>query len=447
MAQAMNNLNKAETGAIKAIRGELLDFKGVVSHPEQLPENVRHIEDGLLLVQEGRIKWRGSWEEGKELIPADAQVFDYRGKFIMPGFIDTHVHFPQLEIIGSYGEQLLEWLNTYTFPTELKYSKKEYAREMAGIFLKELLRNGTTTALTFCTVHPQSAEALFEEADRLNMRLIAGKVMMDRHAPEGLLDTPETAYSESKALIEKWHNHNRLSYVLLPRFAPTSTPEQLEQIMHLKEEYPDCYLQTHLAENLNECAWVKDLFPEQRSYLDVYHHYKLTGRRSTFAHCIHLDEEDYKCMEETESGIAFCPTSNMFLGSGLFPLRQAQASNVRVGLATDVGAGTSFSMLQTLNEAYKVMQLQGEKLPPFEGFYLATMGSAHSLDLDDRVGNFDEGKEADFIVLDPAATSLQQLRRDNSHTLEEQLFVLMTLGDDRNIYRTWVNGTPVHERN
>ena len=433
------------TDSLIAVRGCLLDFDGTVKDPSLLKQHFRYTQDGLLLIRNGHITWRGIWEDGQHLLTSETRLYDYQDRLIVPGFIDTHVHFPQLEIIGSYGEQLLEWLETYTFPTECKYADKSYARDMAGFFLRTLLDHGTTTALIFCTVHPQSAEALFEEAERLNMRIIAGKVMMDRNAPEALLDSPQQGYEESRELIETWHNRGRLSYALLPRFAPTSTPEQLEQVQRLKEEYPDCYLQTHLAENLNECAWVKELFPECRSYLDVYHHYNLTGPYSTFAHSIYLDNEDLQIMEETGSGIAFCPTSNMFLGSGLFRLRKAQEHNIPVGLATDVGAGTSFSMLQTLNEAYKVMQLQGEKLPALEGFYLATMGGAESLQLDDRLGNFEPGKEADFVVLDKAPTELQKVRQSNIKSIEEQLFVLMTLGDDRNIYRTWVAGHPISE--
>ena len=436
----------AYENTIKAVRGELLDVSGVVDDIQDIEQNIRHIEDGLLLIKDGKIVFRGNWEEGKTLIPDDTRVCDYRNKMIVPGFIDTHIHYPQMEMVGAHGEQLLEWLNTYTFPTERKYKDKRYAAEMAGLFLKQLLRSGTTTALVFGTVHPESVDAFFEECEKYNMRIIAGKVMMDRNAPDYLTDTPETSYSETKALIEKWHGKGRLNYAITPRFAPTSTREQLEKCMHLREEYPDCYLHTHLSENQNECAWVQELFPERNGYLDVYDHYKLTGERSVFAHGIHLSDEEFSCLGRTGSTIAFCPTSNNFLGSGLFKLRKAQEHNVRVGLGTDIGAGTTFNILETLNEAYKVMQLQQEKLSAFEGFYLATMGSAHSLYLDDKIGNFDLGKEADFIVLDPAATPLQQLRCNNATDLAEKLFMLMILGNDRNIYRTYIDGRLVHER-
>lgn len=430
----------------RAIRGSLIDVKQVIDDIKDIERQIRFIEDGLLIIKDGKIVYSGDWYEGKANLTAGIRICDYRGKLITPGFIDTHVHFPQVEIIGSYGEQLLEWLNTYTFPTEGKFICPDYAKEMAGVFINQLFRNGITTSLTFGTVHPQSCDALFTEASRYNMRMIAGKVMMDRNAPDYLLDTPQSSYDDSKALIEKWHNNGRLQYAITPRFAPTSTRDQLEMAMALREEYPDCYMQTHLSENLSEISWVKELFPERNGYLDVYDHYRLTGEKSVFAHCIHLTEQEFKVLGESGSTISFCPTSNLYLGSGLFDLRQAQHNGIRVGLATDVGAGTSFNMFQTLGEAYKVMQLQQEKLSPFESFYLATLGSAHSLHLDHCIGNFDAGKEADFVVIDPVATQLQQIRWDNSSSVEEKLFMLMTLGDDRNIYQTYVNGKPVYTR-
>ncbi|KEQ13413.1 guanine deaminase [Endozoicomonas montiporae] len=429
---------------VKAVRGSLLDISEVGSDLESIENNLRYIKDGLLIINQGKVAFAGEWKEGKDSLPDSIRICDYRGKLIVPGFIDTHIHYPQMEIVGAYGEQLLEWLNTYTFPTEMKYGDKRYAKEMAGLFVKELLKNGTTTAMVFCSVHPESVDALFEVCDQRNMRMIAGKVMMDRNAPEELLDTPQSSYDDSRRLLKKWHNRNRLLYAITPRFAPTSSPEQLEKAMALREEFPDAYVQTHLSENTDEIAWVESLFPERKSYLDVYDHYRLTGERSVYAHCIHLDEQEWQTMAETGSSVAFCPTSNMYLGSGLFNYPKAVKDNVRVGMATDVGAGTSFNMFQTLNEAYKVVQLQQQKLSALEGFYRATLGGAHSLYLDDKIGNFNIGKEADFVVLDPMATQVQQLRWDNSTTLSEKLFVLMTLGDDRNIYRTYVDGSMVY---
>lgn len=432
---------------VTAVRGSLFDIKKVVDSPDDIIENVRFIEDGLLLLQDGKIKWSGKWEDGKHQIPQGARVRTYTGKIIVPGFVDTHIHYPQTEMIGAYGEQLLEWLDNYVFPTEAKYGDIEYAGEMSELFITELLKNGTTTALVFGTVHPESVEALFTAAHKRNMRIIAGKVMMDRNAPDYLTDTPESSYQDSKALIEKWHKKDRLLYAVTPRFAPTSTPEQLAVAGQLKREYPDTYVHTHLCENKNEIEWVKSLFPENENYLDVYHAYGLTGSRSMFAHSIHLDDAEWQCLQETNSAVSFCPTSNLYLGSGLFNLPEAWRRKVKVGVGTDIGAGTSFNMLQTLNEAYKIQQLQNHKLPAFEAFYLATLGGAKSLELDNCIGNFEVGKEADFVVLNPCATQLQQLRYDNAKDFSEKLFTLITLGDDRSIYRTYVNGKNVFSAN
>ncbi|MCE9599863.1 MAG: guanine deaminase [Spirochaetia bacterium] len=427
------------------VRGAMLDMARPVSARSEIASNLRFIEDGLLVAQDGLIVYSGPWDSSK--VPgAPESVMHFPGKLIVPGFIDTHVHYPQAEMIGAYGEQLLDWLNQYAFPTEQRYADIEYARKMADFFVRELLRNGTTTALVFCTVHPESVDALFETAQRIDMRVIAGKVLMDQNAPDYLLDTAISGYESSKALIEKWHKKGRLLYAITPRFAPTSTDQQLAMAGKLKGEYPDVYVHTHLSENRAEIDWVKDLFPGHDGYLDVYHHHGLTGSRSVFAHCVHLRDHEWKCLSDTESAIAFCPTSNLFLGSGLFPLKKSWERGVRVGMGTDVGAGTSFSMLQTLNEAYKVAQLQNDKLSAFEAFYLATLGGAKSLSLDHLLGNFDVGKEADFIVLDPGATPLLQKRNETCLDLEQRLFALFTLGDDRCIHSTFVNGTLAFER-
>ncbi|HEJ9171352.1 guanine deaminase [Serratia nevei] len=428
-----------------AIRGNFFDIAACVEEPQQLDERLRHIPDGLLLLNGGVIVWFGSWQQGEALLPPGFAVTEYRDKPIVPGFIDTHIHYPQTEIIGAYGDQLLDWLNNYTFPTESRYGCERHADAMSAFFLRELLSNGTTTALVFGSVHPQSVDALFSQAQTLNMRLIAGKVMMDRHAPQALLETPEQSYRDTRELITRWHGKGRLGYAITPRFAPTSTPALLAQVQRLREEFPDVWLQTHLSENPQEVAWVKSLFPQSQSYLDVYHRYGMTGGKSVFAHCLHLEEQEWDCLCETRSAIAFCPTSNLFLGSGLFDLQQAWRKRVKLGIGTDVGAGTSFNMLRTLGEAYKVGQLQHYRLSAVEAFYHATLGGARALSLDDKIGNFDVGKEADFVVLDPAVTPLQQLRYANSATPAEQGFVLMTLGDDRNIYRTYVDGKVVYQ--
>ncbi|MGQ9375343.1 guanine deaminase [Acinetobacter tandoii] len=422
------------------VRGRFLDIQNLVTQATDIAEQVRYIEDGVLISEAGKIQWFGAWQDAAAHFPEGVEIQHYPEKLIVPGFIDTHIHFPQTEMVGAYGEQLLEWLNTYTFPTEIQFQSPEYAAKIAEFFVQELLKNGTTTALVFCTVHPESVDALFEAAQRHQMRLIAGKVMMDRHAPEALCDTPERAYTDSKALIEKWHGQGRALYAITPRFAPTSTPEQLQLAGQLKAEYPDVYVHTHLSENKNEIAWVKELFPAQQGYLDVYHHYGLTGSRSVFAHCVHLEDSEWDCMHATDSAIAFCPTSNLFLGSGLFPLKKTWDKQVKVGLGTDIGAGTSFNQLQTLNEAYKVQQLQGDKLSAFESLYHATLGGAKALSLEQQLGNFDIGKEADFIVLDLQATALQALRQQRAKGIEDALFALMTMGDDRNIHATYVYG-------
>ncbi|MEJ6120298.1 guanine deaminase [Vibrio sp. 2-Bac 85] len=434
--------SNSEQSAINAIRASFLHF---IEDPAQLDnaqEAYQYIEDGLMVIENGKIKSLQAFEQ-KNADLYDS-VEDKRGKLIMPGFIDTHIHYPQTEMIAAYGAQLLEWLETYTFPTEKQFSDKEYAQKISEFFIHELLKNGTTSALVFGTVHPESVDALFEEAQKIDMRLIAGKVMMDRNAPDYLLDTAQSSYDQSKALIEKWHNKGRLQYAITPRFAPTSTAEQLQFAGQLKAEYPDVYVQTHLSENIDEINWVKSLFPERAGYFDVYQHYGLTGNKSIFAHSIHLTENEWQAMAETDSVIAFCPTSNLFLGSGLFDLEKADKNNIRVGLATDVGGGTSFSQLQSLSEAYKIMQLQGKKLSVFKGLYLATLGSARSLSLDHKIGNFVTGKEADFVALNWAATDLQKLRLKNSNNLQDKLFALMMLGDERNVEATYVAGKLVY---
>ncbi|WP_025564841.1 guanine deaminase [Psychromonas sp. SP041] len=424
------------------IRASFLHFINDPAKVENIDDAYQYISDGLLVIENGKVKSLTPFnDKSADLYP---HLEDKRGQLIMPGFIDTHIHYPQTEMIAAYGEQLLEWLETYTFPTEKQFKDKLYAQKISQFFINELLKNGTTSALVFGTVHPESVDALFEEAEKIDMRMIAGKVMMDRNAPNYLLDTAQSSYDQSKVLIEKWHNKGRLQYAITPRFAPTSTPEQLTLAGKLKAEYPDVYVQTHLSENIDEIEWVKSLFPEREGYLDVYEHYGLTGEKSVFAHCIHLTDKEWDTLAKTKSVIAFCPTSNLFLGSGLFNLDKADEHHVPVGLATDVGGGTSFSQLRSLSEAYKIMQLQGKKLSVFKGLYLATLGSAQSLSLDHKVGNFEKGKEADFIVLDWAATELQTLRLENSNSLQDKLFALMMLGDERNIHSTYVAGKLVY---
>ena len=432
------------TSPVKAYRAAILHS---IADPAVVgvEQSYEYFEDGVLVIENGLVAQVG---HAVDLLPTlkCLEITEYRNALITPGFIDTHIHYPQTGMIASYGEQLLDWLNTYTFPTEQQFADKAHASSVAGIFLKELLRNGTTTALVFGTVHKQSVDAFFEAAERLNLRMIAGKVLMDRNAPDYLTDTAESGYADSKELIERWHGRGRLHYAVTPRFAPTSTPEQLTLAGKLLGEYPDLYMHTHLSENRKEIEWVKALFPERKGYLDVYDHYKLIGARSVFAHGVHLCDDECKRLAETGSAVAFCPTSNLFLGSGLFDLQKLEQHGVRVSLGTDVGAGTSFSQLQSLNEAYKVMQLQGKKLDPFKSLYLATLGGANALYLDDKLGNFANGKDADFVVLDYNATPLISYRMQKAKTLDEKLFALIMLGDDRMVKETFAAGQSVHRR-
>jgi guanine deaminase (EC 3.5.4.3) len=405
-----------------------------------------YFEDGLLVVADGKVAQIGPAAELLPTLAAGTEVVEYPNALITPGFVDTHIHYPQTGMIASYGEQLLDWLDTYTFPTERAFADKAHAGEVAEVFLNELLRNGTTTALVFGSVHKESVDAFFEACEKRNLRMIAGKVLMDRNAPDYLTDTAETGYADSKELIERWHGKGRLHYAVTPRFAPTSTPEQLALAGQLFKEYPNLYMHTHLSENRKEIEWVRELFPERQGYLDVYDHHGLIGARSVFAHGVHLCDEECQRLGETGSAVAFCPTSNLFLGSGLFDLEKVEGFGVRVGLGTDVGAGTSFSQLQSLNEAYKVMQLQGKKLAPFKSLYLATLGGARALYLDDRIGNLQPGKEADFVVLDYQATPLIDYRMRQARTLEEKLFALTILGDDRAVKETFAAGVSVHRK-
>ena len=397
-------------------------------------------EDGLLVVERGRVVDVGPAEQLLPRVSGNAAVEDFSGKIITPGFIDCHVHYPQLNIIASYGEQLLDWLNRYAYPEEQRFADPGYAREVADVFATELLKNGTTTALVFATVYPHSADAVFEAATARSMRMIAGKVLMDQHCPEPLRDTPEASYADSKALIEKWHGKDRLGYAITPRFALTSSEEQLRAASRLAQEYPDVWVHTHLAENTQEVEAIAAAFGWSRSYLDVYDRFDLVRERSVFAHCLHLDDEDRARMSARGAAAAFCPSSNLFLGSGLFDLRAIRSAGIRTGLATDVGGGTSLSMLRTMSDAYKVLHLQDQALPPMRALYLATLGAAEALRLDEYVGNFAKGKEADFVVLDPDASASTSRRVAGSTSIEERVFALMILGDDRNVAATYVLG-------
>jgi len=426
-----------------AIRGRLLHF---TADPDKTDRCYEYLDDGLMVLKQGRIKMLVNAAEWIDMLPDGCALYDYSGRLIMPGFIDTHTHYPQTEMIASFGLQLLDWLQQYTFPTEEKFAERDYADKIASFFCDEMLRNGTTTSAVFATVHSESVDAIFEQAQRRDLCLIAGKVMMDRNAPANLCDTADSSYRQSSELIKRWHLNGRSYYAVTPRFAPCSSPAQLEVCGQLLDEHPDLYLQSHVAENLDEVRWVSELFPDSRSYLDVYDSFGLLGPRSVYAHCIHLDPVDRERLAASGAAMSFCPTSNLFLGSGLFSLDDAREQDIRVGIATDVGAGTSFSLLQTLNEAYKVCQLAGQQLTPLKAFYLTTLGAAESLYLDHNIGNFAVGKEADFVVIDLTASPLMEKRMESVQSLEEQLFALMMLGDDRCIQATHIMGKRQYSR-
>ncbi len=431
----------------RAFRGTLVDFTG---DPIAEPGALREVEDGLLVVEDGRVAAAGP---AAELLPRwpELEVVDHRGRILMPGFVDAHIHFPQMEMIGAYGEQLLEWLERYTFPTEARFEDPAHAAVIAERFLDELLRNGTTTALVLGSVHREATDVLLGAAARRGLRLVGGRVMMDRNAHESLHDTPQSAYERDKGLIEAWHRRpgSRLSYAVTPRFAVTSSPAQLEVAAQLRREHPDVYVHTHWAENRAEVDWVRTLYPEAETYLDVYHRAGLLGPRTVLAHGIHVEPGDLERLAQTRATVAFCPSSNLFLGSGLFDRHGSREAGVSVAIGTDVGAGTSFSLLRTLSDAYKVSQLRragGEAiarapaLTAAEGFYLLTLGGARALGLDEHIGSFTPGKEADFVVLDLGATPLLALRTSRAESLEERLFALMILGDDRAVVATHVQG-------
>jgi guanine deaminase len=402
-------------------------------------------EDGLLVVDGGHVAAFGPYEEVAPTLPAETEVEALPGRILAPGFVDAHIHYPQTDVVGAWGARLLDWLTTHTFPVEQAFEDRAHADEAAAFFLDELLRNGTTSALVFGTVHKTSVEALFEAALTRNMRIVGGKVLMDRNAPEPLRDTVETGRADSEALIRAWRGRGRLGYAVTPRFAVTSSDAQLAMAGELAAAHPDILVHTHMSENLEEIATVAGLFPAHGSYLDVYDRFGLVGDRSVFAHCVHSEEADLRRLAEAGATAAFCPSSNLMLGSGLFSLKQACGCGTKVALGTDVGAGASFSLLHTIGEAYKVGQLQGEPLDPLHALYLATLAGARALRIEDKVGNLEPGKEADFIVIDPRATALLA-RRTARGTLRDKLFALSILGDDRAIERTYVAGRLAHTR-
>jgi guanine deaminase len=434
------------SGGVSALRGTLVSCRDdpFLTDPDQAltVEN-----DGIVICRNGMIEAVGPASELLAKV-SPATLADYSGCLIAPGFIDTHVHYVQTGMIASYGTQLLDWLDRYAFPAELEFAEPAHASAMASVFCDELLRNGTTTALVFCAVYPHSVDALFAEAERRGMRIIAGKVLMDRNAPQALRDTAQRGYDESKALIARWHGHGRSLYAITPRFAGTSTPAQLDAAGTLWREHPDVLVQTHIAENRREVEWTAELFPQAKNYLDIYDRHGLIGRRAVLAHGIHLGEDELCRCHESGTALAHCPTSNLFLGSGLFRIGAAKDPRrpVQVGLGSDIGGGTSFSLLATMGAAYEIAQLGGRTLSAVEAFYLATLGGARALALENRLGTIAPGHEADMLVLDPNATPLLTLRNARAGSVQDQLFALMMLGDDRAVRATYVAGKLAHGR-
>jgi len=402
--------------------------------------------DGLLLVEDGHVAAFGSYAELASTLPDGTPIEELPGRLITPGFVDAHVHYPQVDVIAAWGAQLMDWLHTHTFPAEMAFADRAHADAVAQVFLDQLLANGTTSALAFCTVHKTSAEALFEAALDRNMRLIGGKVLMDREAPAGLTDTVESGREDTEALIRAWRGRGRLGYAVTPRFAVTSTDAQLAMAGEVLAAHPDVLLHTHMSENHGEIAKVAELFPWARDYLDVYDRFGLVGPRSVFAHCVHCDDVAMRRLAKAGASAAFCPSSNLLLGSGLFSLKRACACGLNTALGTDIGGGGSFSQLHMMGEAYKVGQLQGDNLDPLHAFYLGTLAGARALHIDGRVGNLLPGKEADFVVLDLAATPLLARRTAGTRTLAETLFVLAVLADDRLVERTYLMGRLAHQR-
>lgn len=427
----------------RLLRGRLLSF---LRQPEGLNDEGSYVyhEDGGLLIEDGKIAGIGGYADVRARAAAGIETVDHRPHLIMPGFIDPHIHFPQMQVVGSYAGNLLEWLNTYTFVEEQRFADAGHAARIAGKFFDELVRYGTTTAVAYCSVHKASAAAFFAESLRRDMRMVAGKVMMDRNAPSGLCDTPQSGYDDTKQVIDDWHGRGRNHVAITPRFAITSTPEQMEMAQALAREYPELHIQTHLSENLDEIRFAAELYPQAKDYTDIYDRYGLLGCRSLFGHCIHLSDREADAMSESGSVAVFCPTSNLFLGSGLFGLKRLERrpKPVRAAVATDIGGGTSYSMLRTLDEGYKVLQLQGERMTPLESFYRMTRGNAEALSLEDRIGTLAIGSDADLVVLDAAAIPAMALKMEVVTTLAEELFLMQTMGDDRTIAETYVAGEP-----
>ena len=421
--------------------GQVLTFSGdpfVTSWQDAV-----HVDSaGGVLIRGGLIEAVGDASDLRKAHPS-AKIVEYGDKLILPGFVDAHVHYPQTGIIASWGKRLIDWLNTYTFPEEMLFGDPAYAADVAGRYLDLTLANGTTTVCSYATIHPTSVDAIFEAAALRGQRVVAGKTCMDRNAPDGLRDTAQSAYDDSKALLEKWHGKGRAQYAITPRFSPTSTVEQLEALGALWAEHPEALMQTHLSEQVDEIAWVKDIYPNARDYLDTYEMHGLLGKRGVYGHSIHMEPREMDRLAEVGGAVVHCPTSNTFIGSGLFDLAAMKARTIPVGLATDTGGGSSFSMLRTMAAAYEVAQLRGVAVHASQLFWLATAGSAHSLHLQDHVGSLKAGNDADICVLDLASTPAIAQRTSRATDIWEAVFPTIMMGDDRAIADVWVNGIQV----
>jgi guanine deaminase len=420
--------------------GQTLGFSGDPFHMPVEDAAVYHRRGGVL-INDGTIAAVGEADDLRAANP-DAKIVDYEDGLITAGFIDAHAHYPQTAMIASWGKRLIDWLNTYTFPEEMKFGDSAYAREIAARYFDLTTANGTTTTASFCTSHVESVDAYFAEAERRGMRVVGGKTCMDRNAPDGLLDTAQSGYDDSKKLLEKWNLRERLGYAITPRFSPTSTPDQLSAVGALWAEYPDCLMQTHLSEQVDEVAWVEELFPQSKDYLDTYEAHGLLRTGGMYGHSIYLTERERARLLEVDAALVHCPTSNTFIGSGLFDMSGLMAEGHRIGLATDTGGGSSFSMLRTMAAAYEVAQLRGTALHAAQLYWLATVGSARALRMDTKIGNLKAGVEADLVVLDLASTPAISQRSAVANDFWEALFPTIMMGDDRAVSAVWIGGKP-----
>jgi len=422
------------------LKGQVLSFSRS-PFDEGAPWDAAQVTEAVA-IRDGKVAGTGSLSDMQMLLPL-AQLVDHSDKLIMAGFVDAHVHYPQTAIIASWGKRLIDWLNTYTFPEEMRFGDRAYADEVANRYLDLTAANGTTTVCSFCTIHPESVDAIFSAAQARGQRIVAGKTCMDRNAPDGLRDTAQSAYDDSDALIARWHGVDRLEYAITPRFSPTSTPEQLDAMGSLWAKHPDCLMQTHLSEQVDEIEWVKSLFPQARDYLDTYEEFGLLGARGLYGHAIHLEARERHRLRDFGAALVHCPTSNTFIGSGLFDMNGLMAEGQRIGLATDTGGGSSFSMLRTMAAAYEVGQLRGTPLHAAQLLWLATQGSAAALRLEDKIGNVAAGMEADLVVLDLASTPAIAQRSLDATDLWDAVFATIMMGDDRAVAEVWIGGKAV----